>query len=212
MVRKTKEAALETRHHLLNAAEDVFHRAGYARTTLEAVAAAAGLTRGAIYWHFKDKSDLFNAMCDRVRLPMEELAASGEGPDNDDPLGHLRKICVFFLTQAATDVHLRKVSDILFNKCEFVDPTDPAYIRQQEAFLDGRSHLKKVMQQAVKKGQLADDLDIPLAAITFHGAIDGILRNWLFSKESFRLVEEVERLVDACLDMVRYAASLRKKA
>jgi TetR/AcrR family transcriptional regulator, acrAB operon repressor len=211
MARKTKEEALETRNHLLDAAEDVFHRAGYARTTLEAVAEAAGLTRGAIYWHFKNKSDLFNAMCDRVRLPMEELAASGEGRDNEDPLGHLRKVCVFFLRQAATDIHLRKVSDILFSKCEFVDPADPAYVRQQEAFLNGRERLTRLMEQAVEKGQLAPDLDTRLAAIMFHAAIDGTLRNWLFAKESFCLVAEVERLVDACIDTVRFAPSLRKK-
>lgn len=211
MVRKTKEEALETRNHLLDAAEDVFHRAGYARTTLEAVAEAAGLTRGAIYWHFKNKSDLFSAMCERVRLPMEELAASGVSRDNDDPLGHLRKVCVFFLTQAATEPHLRKVTDILFSKCEFVDPADPAYVRQQEAFLNGRTRLTGLLEQAVKKGQLAPDVDTRLAAITFHGAIDGILRNWIFATESFSLVDEVERLVDACLDMVRYAPSLRAK-
>lgn len=209
MARKTKEEALETRNQLLDAAEDVFHRSGYARTTLEAVAEAAGLTRGAIYWHFKNKSDLFSAMCDRVRLPMEELAIAAES-NNDDPLGHLRSICIFFLRQAATEVHLRKVTEILFNKCEFVDPSDPAYVRQQEAFLNGRNRLIRMMEQAVEKGQLAPDLDPRLAAIMFHGAVDGTLRNWLLSSDSFSLVDEVERLVDACLDMVRYAPSLRK--
>lgn len=211
MARKTKEDALETRNHLLDAAEDVFYRAGYARTTLEAVAEAAGLTRGAIYWHFKNKSDLFNAMCERVRLPMEELVASGESGDNDDPLGHLRKVCVFFLTQAATDIHLRKVTNILFSKCEFVDPADPAYVRQQEAFLHGRARLIKLMKQAVEKGQLAPDLDVQLAAIIFHANIDGALRHWHFPKESFDLAANVGRMVDACLDMVRFAPSLRKK-
>lgn len=211
MARKTKEEALETRNHLLDAAEDVFHRAGYARTTLEAVAEAAGLTRGAIYWHFKNKSDLFNAMCERIRLPMEELAVAGVTSDNEDPLGHLRRICILFLTQAATDVHTRKVFDILYNKCEFVDPADPAYIRQQEAFLNGRGRLSKMLELAVKKGQLAGDVDVPLAAIMFHAGIDGVMRNWLFANDAFDLAAQAERLVDACLDTVRYARSLREQ-
>jgi TetR/AcrR family acrAB operon transcriptional repressor len=211
MARKTKEEALETRNHLLDAAEDVFHRAGYARTTLEAVAEAAGLTRGAIYWHFKNKSDLFNAMCERIRLPMEELAAAGVSSDNEDPLGHLRSICILFLTQAATDVHMRKVFDILYNKCEFVDPTDPAYIRQQEAFLNGRARLVKILELAVEKGQLASDVDIPLAAVMFHAGMDGAMKSWLFASDVFDLVKEAERLVDACLDTVRYARSLRRR-
>ncbi|WP_151637952.1 TetR family transcriptional regulator [Noviherbaspirillum aerium] len=211
MARKTKEEALETRNHLLDAAEDVFHRAGYARTTLEAVAEAAGLTRGAIYWHFKNKSDLFNAMCERVRLPMEELASSGVNSDNDDPLGHLRSVCIFFLKQAATDIHMRKVFDILYNKCEFVDPADPAYMRQQEAFLNGRARLVKMLEFAVEKGQLASDIDVPLAAVMFHAGIDGTIRNWLFADGSFDLAAKADRLVDACMDTIRHAQSLRKE-
>jgi TetR/AcrR family acrAB operon transcriptional repressor len=152
---------------------------------------------------------LFNAMCERVRLPMEELVAAGLNADNDDPLGHLREVCVFFLKEAATNVHLRKVSDILFHKCEFVDPADPVYIRQKEAFLRGREHLTKLLEQAVDKGQLAPDLDIRAAAVMFHAGIEGVLKQWLFSAGSFDLAQEAERLVEAYLDLVRYASGLR---
>ena len=44
---------------------------GVTRTSLAEVATAAGMTRGAVYWHFKDKADLFRAMCDRATLPLE---------------------------------------------------------------------------------------------------------------------------------------------
>lgn len=209
MARKTKEEALETRNHLLDAAEVVFHREGYARTTLEAVAEAAGLTRGAIYWHFKNKGDLFNAMCERVRLPMEELAASGISAGNEDPLGHMRRVCVFFLTEAATNIHLRKVSDILFHKLEFVDPTDLVFIRAQEGFLRGRDKITRLLEQAVEKGQLSPDTDIRMAAIMFQASIEGILKNWLFVPDSFDLAQEAERLVNVCLDALRFAPGLR---
>lgn len=65
MVRKTKEEAAETRSRLLDTAEEVFLREGVTRTSLQRIAEAAGLTRGAIYWHFQDKADLFNAMMER---------------------------------------------------------------------------------------------------------------------------------------------------
>ena len=70
MARCTKEQALETRTRILDAAEDVFNANGVSKTSLADVAAAAGLTRGAIYWHFANKTDLFAAMCQRVRQPM----------------------------------------------------------------------------------------------------------------------------------------------
>ncbi|RZI93264.1 MAG: TetR family transcriptional regulator, partial [Rubrivivax sp.] len=74
MVRRTKEDALATRDRLLDAAEHLFQAKGVSRTSLNDIATAAGTTRGAIYWHFKDKADLFNAMMERVTLPLEESA------------------------------------------------------------------------------------------------------------------------------------------
>jgi TetR/AcrR family acrAB operon transcriptional repressor len=63
MVRRTKEEALATRAALLDAAEKVFRQHGVTRATLGAVASAAGVTRGALYWHFRDKDELFAALC-----------------------------------------------------------------------------------------------------------------------------------------------------
>ena len=65
MPRRTKEDALATRNSLLDAAERVFLAQGVAGTSLNDIAQEAGTTRGAIYWHFRDKADLFTAMMDR---------------------------------------------------------------------------------------------------------------------------------------------------
>jgi TetR/AcrR family acrAB operon transcriptional repressor len=56
MVRRTKTEALETRNSLLDAAEHLFQARGVSRTSLNDIANEAGTTRGAIYWHFKDKA------------------------------------------------------------------------------------------------------------------------------------------------------------
>ena len=62
MARRTKEEAEQTRNAVLTAASQVFLERGVARATLEEVAQAAGVTRGAVYWHFRDKVDLFLAI------------------------------------------------------------------------------------------------------------------------------------------------------
>ena len=73
MARRTKLEAKVTRERLLDAAEGLFCERGVTRTSLTEVATAAGMTRGAVYWHFKDKADLFRAMCDRATLPLEAM-------------------------------------------------------------------------------------------------------------------------------------------
>ena len=73
MVRRTRDEAAETRNGILDAAERVFSERGVSHTSLEDIAQAAGVTRGAIYWHFKNKSQLFAAMVNRVSLPIEDM-------------------------------------------------------------------------------------------------------------------------------------------
>ena len=92
MVRRSKEDALATRNSLLDAAERVFLAQGVAGTSLNDIAVEAGTTRGAIYWHFRDKADLFNAMMDRVVMPLQCALESVQQPaGGDDPLPRLKK-------------------------------------------------------------------------------------------------------------------------
>lgn len=210
MARCTKEEALETRDRILDAAEHVFHTQGVSNTSLAEVAEAANVTRGAIYWHFRNKSDLFNAMCERVRLPLETMVEASAAEAEADPLGQLRNSCIFVLTDAERNPHSRKVFDILFHKCEFVDAEDPIFVRRREWFLKGMTTIERILRNAVTKGQLPADLDTKLACMALLANIDGLLNNWLFAQDSFDLADNAEKLIDACIDTVRFAPSFRK--
>src|SRR5882762_9858960 len=109
MARKTKEEAAGTRERLLDAAERVFRERGVTHTTLAEIAAAAGHTRGAVYWHFNDKADLFAAMCERATLPLDTMLADSMGETTDDPLGTLRSIMIGTLQYLATDPRAQAV-------------------------------------------------------------------------------------------------------
>ncbi len=211
MARSTKEEALETRGRILDAAEEVFHAHGVSRTSLADVAQAANVTRGAIYWHFRNKSDLFDAMCERVRLPMETMVEANAEKAEPDPLGQLRATCVFVLKEAARNPQSRKVFEILFHKCEFVDQADPIVIRQQECLLQGSENIERILRNAIAKQQLPADLDVRLAGVALHATVSGLLNNWLFAPHSFNLAGSAERLIGACIDTLRYAPSLRKQ-
>lgn len=56
MARKTREEAEQTRYLLLDTAEQLFSEKGVSKTTLADIASAAGLTRGAVYWHLTSVS------------------------------------------------------------------------------------------------------------------------------------------------------------
>ncbi len=209
MARSTKEEALETRNRILDAAEDVFHANGVSRTSLAHVAEAAKVSRGAIYWHFRNKGDLFDAMCERVRLPMEDVAAAGKDVREMDPLQQLRKTILFVLHEVRHNPHSRKVLGIVFHKCEFVEAAGPIIERQQDVFLRGRADLETILRNAVARSQLPSDLDTALAAIMLQAQIDGLINISLFTPDSADFDAHAERMVDAAIEMLRCAPSLR---
>src|ERR1700755_15042 len=119
MARRTKEEAQETRARILDAAESVFHEKGVANASLEDIAAAAEVTRGAIYWHFKDKAELFDAMMQRVVLPVDVMLEQADCCAQADPLELLRRAAVDVLLRTARDPRMQRVFDIAYHKCEY---------------------------------------------------------------------------------------------
>jgi TetR/AcrR family transcriptional regulator, acrAB operon repressor len=209
MVRRTKEEALETRSRILDAAEHVFFERGVSRTTLAHIAEAAGVTRGAIYWHFENKGDLFTAMFDRVVLPLEELKAATVDPNEPDPLGRIRDLCVLCLRNTATDAGRRRVFEILFLKCEFVQEMGPVMARHQSDIREGLERIEEGLRNAMSKGQLSADLDAACAARVLHSFVTGALRDMAILPGDFDIATNAERQVEAMLDTLRYSPALR---
>jgi TetR/AcrR family acrAB operon transcriptional repressor len=209
MARRTKEEALETRSRILDAAEHVFFEKGVSRTSLADIAQAAGVTRGAIYWHFENKGDVFTAMFDRVILPLDELKAASVDPSEPDPLGRIRDLCVLCLRNTATDTRRRRVFEILFLKCEFVEEMGPVMARHQSTMREGLERIEEGLRNAMSKGQLSADLDVPCAARVLHSFITGALRDMAILPDVFDVAMHAERHVEAMLDSLRHSPALR---
>ena len=211
MARKTKENALETRSQLLDAAEKVFFDKGFSQTSLMDVAEAANMTRGAIYWHFKNKGDLFEAMADRVRLPLESLSEACTDPNERDPLGKLRDFFVQVLKESARNPRRRRVLTILFHKCELNDETRQVELRRQAACIEYLQHTEQCLQKAIALNQLPADLDVQQAAIAKLGFVMGLISHWLFLPGSFDLENTAETMVDSYFSMLQHSPHLRMK-
>jgi TetR/AcrR family transcriptional regulator, acrAB operon repressor len=212
MARKTKEEALETRRRILDTAEQVFHAQGLSRTSLAHIAQAAGVTRGAIYWHFKNKSEVFEALFERVKLPLDELGQASLDAHEVDPLGRMRDTIVYCLRDTTHDPRRRRVLEILLHKCEFTEDMGEVRTRHEATVADGRRRLQVGLRNAVERGQMPADLDTSRAAALLHGMITGMLWDWLFTPDCIDLGGEAERIVDAWFDMLRLSPQLRLAA
>ena len=202
MVRKTKEDAEQTRHLILDTAAAVFHNKGVSRTTLADIAEAAGLTRGAIYWHFKNKVDLFMAMCDRVTLPLETTRDQQEANLEADPIGFLRELSLHGLHAIVNDSDTRVVFDVMFHKCEFTDDMTPVSDRKSECINEYICKIEMAFVRAQAKGLLRDGVDPKLAAVGLHAYVSGLMAHWLREPQSLPLAQKAEVLVDQFLQGV----------
>lgn len=210
MARQTKEKALETRDRILDAAEIVFHSRGVARTSLAHIAETAGVTRGAIYGHFNNKSDVFAAMCERVRLPVDVLCEPERMAHVEDALEGIHNFCTHVMRQTAVNPKLRRVLEVIFHKCEMVQDNGAILDRRRRSQERGRAKLRAHLCLAIERGQLPDDLELELAVNAFQAAINGVLAHWLFAPESFGLDINAECVADAFIDTLRFSPALRK--
>jgi len=210
MARRTKEDALATRDAILDAAELLFERQGVSRTTLQHIASAAGVTRGAIYWHFQDKSALFNAMMERAVMPLESALQCVEGADESDPLGQLRDWAMTAFRLTAKDAKTRRVFEIAIHKIEYVEELNAVRDRHLASHARWLARAEYRIKAAVKMGLLRKDVPVRTTALGLWAVTDGLIRLWLLKPGAFNLVRVGEQMVDSHLDALR-AAVPRKK-
>jgi TetR/AcrR family acrAB operon transcriptional repressor len=200
MARKTKQEALETRHHLLDAAERLFQRQGVSRTSLQQIAEEAGLTRGAIYWHFKDKAELFEAMMDRATMPLEEgMSLQSDGRDPPLSLAELRWGLINIFHCAVHNERTRRVFDIAMKKVEYTGEMQALQERKLLAMQRWRAQNRAAFERAVAEGVLPAGLNIPLAAVALVALVDGLLHQWVIDPEGFDLIEVGQTAVEGFL-------------
>jgi len=194
-MRRTKEEAAVTRANLLKTALSVFSAKGYAAATLDDVAKAAKVTRGAIYWHFKSKADLYNTL-------IQELSARGTTvvqqalAEGGTLIDILRRIFVRQCALIEDDKEARAVMELALFKTG-LDPELQAGRKKQidegNALIAG---IADAMRAGVMQGLLRNDMEPADMARAFIAFENGAIQQWLASPKSFSLKTSAESFAD----------------
>ena len=199
MARRTKEDAEATRNALLDAAERVFYDKGVSRASLDDVAREAGATRGAIYWHFKDKVDLFAAMLERVTLPLEQSPAEGGAGVLVDPVLQLRAMLHDVLHAVVHDERARRVFEIAMYKVEYAQELLAVRDRHVGVCDGFRRKLEVVLLVAARARGLALVVPCEVAALGLWALFDGLLQGWILRQRDFDLLAVGHVTIDVYL-------------
>lgn len=196
MARKTKAEAEITRTELLDAAERLFLAQGVSRTSLQHIADAAGVTRGAVYWHFKDKSDLFNAMVDRIVLPLEEADTRFDVDDGTPVLPLLRERTLEVFAQISTQPSMQRVLEIVLHKVEAVGELAGVHHRRLQTLEAYRQRVERALLRAQQRGEVISSLPARQLARGWHALVDGLIQAWSLDPQGFRLQVDGPPILD----------------
>lgn len=189
MARRTKEDAQATRKQLMDAALHLFAKQGVSRTSLQDIALAAGATRGAIYWHFKNKADLFNALMENATLPMEQTMQQIGHDTPQDPLLELERAIMLPMQSIVEDERVRATFEIATMKVEYVEELLAVKQRHVECYADNTRELQRRLAEAAARRSVRLPTTPLVAAQGLHSLMAGLIHTWMLAPTTFDLVE-----------------------
>ncbi|ALG90853.1 MULTISPECIES: TetR family transcriptional regulator [Actibacterium] len=198
-MRKTKKDAEQTRIAILDAAESLFCTQGTATATLEKISRAAGVTRGALYWHFTDKLDILRALHARSVAPQENLIRTAAESGHDDPLGLLEQASIEMLKTFEKDEHQQRLFTIM--TAHRPDEEGAAWFAEVNANMF--KTLTRLTVQARDLGMLSPDLTPEETAVMMMSTMNGLLSEWLRCNRSFALVQLGSKLLRKQMAFIR---------
>jgi AcrR family transcriptional regulator len=194
-MRRTKEEAAITREQLLKKALAAFSKKGYAATTLEDIAREAEVTRGAIYWHFGSKAELYNTLIreysSRGGAIMQQAASEG-----GTLLDILRRVFVRQLQAIEDDPALRALMELQLFKTGLVPELEEGRQQQFEASIGLVEMLTGILGQGVGMGLIRSEVSPQEMARAYLAFQNGLIHLWLTTPSQFSLKDSADAFAD----------------
>ncbi|MFD1956945.1 TetR/AcrR family transcriptional regulator [Paenibacillus thailandensis] len=191
LLRHHLQPGADTKSKILISARRVFARHGYDGATLDLVAHDAGLTKGAVYWHFSSKSDLFLALCEQSlsKLMRELPKQAQQAAASPNPLEALQLLLESEFQSCEKESGERP---LLF--FEFVANSREPEVRHKlsEAFTALLLGTADVMKDLQRQGLVHERPDPHALSVVLHSLINGIVLMWLLAPDqvSFKTLSQ----------------------
>ncbi|MCU7375175.1 TetR family transcriptional regulator [Paucibacter sp. O1-1] len=197
-MKRTANEAQQTRQQILLAAVEVFAEQGYGSAGLAQIAARANVTRGAVYFHFKDKADVFAAVC--------RLVAWGSSPaehqdGTESPTKRLHELIAAWIADLDQGGLKRHILDLLLHKTEWTAANEDFRAELRSANDQHRRQIEVVLAQAIAYGEitLPSNLSVEQASKALKAALLGMVSFKLRHPQSIDLAQAMAWLTDSLL-------------
>jgi TetR/AcrR family transcriptional repressor of mexAB-oprM operon len=207
MVKRTATQSQQTRQQILLAAVEVFAEQGYASPGLSEIAARANVTRGAVYFHFKDKAHVFAEVCRLVAWgsPPHESSKRSEPVS---PTNRLRCLISDWVADLGEDGLKRRILDLLLHKTEWTQANEDFRAELRRANDRHRCQIEVALGQAHEQGEieLPPGFDACQASKALKAALLGMVSFKLRHPQGFDLDSAAQWLTSSLLVSTGHAA------
>ncbi len=199
-MRRTKKEAQKTRSIILKSAMKVFLSKGYSHTSLTDVGKSAGYTRGAVYWHFENKSEILETIISKVHgrflAKQEEILSLLL-----DPIQKIIEIININFLSLYRDKEFRDFIELTWFKTE---------IDQHAGLLQGKATITKIFnetitqlfRQAAQQGILKEEINPKIAALSITSLINGIYRGYFVMPDQLKSEAIGRSMIENYLDQI----------
>jgi TetR/AcrR family acrAB operon transcriptional repressor len=208
MLTNRKKQAQITRQEILDAAEEVFHEAGLSGATLEAIAQRSGVTRGAIYWHFANKTEVFEAVFERTISFYEELFI--DITQKATSLQEFEDFNIDLWQSIASDEKKQRSLCILLMRHEWLPVEKKIFTASQESSWRFLHLTEGFFSRMQSSRQLSDGIPSHALAKMFQFYTHGMLVQFLRHPETVDLEENARIYVQSFFGSLR-ASALQKQ-
>jgi len=184
-MRRTKEEAARTRAAIVEAALDCFDRHGIGGTTMEQIAAAARVTKGAVYHHFAGKGAILRELRDEVSLPLMDEADTEVLRGRSLPaLDRVERFLLGVLDTLEGQARTRRALSVMQFKCEYVGDLEHELAGASAKSARLAKAFEGAYREAKRRGALAEGVVPKVAGIETLLFLNGLARLWLLGPDT----------------------------
>lgn len=202
MARRTNEQAQQTRENILWGALDVFSEKGFSRSTMGDIAKRIGMTRGAVYWHFKDKRELLVKLIEAMHQREAGLLA-----EKVPSLDSLDDLLAQFMARAdllEEDKKCRKFINFMSMQVEWATEKQ-IFARLRDGHLRNAPFegFDMVLHKEQQRGRVRSEVDVDEVCDILAGMFIGMVKHYLSGMSNRPLKASLRSAVQAVFDSIR---------
>jgi AcrR family transcriptional regulator len=200
-MKKTKEAVLITKKQIIEKAVELFIQNGFSKTTLDEIAQHTNVTRGAIYWHFKDKLDIVNELIETQHENLAQLLSDLFSEDSSS-FNKIQKIIEEIVHHFFETKSFQNFIELTWFKIEYTQLSNLKTTKTEltKYFI---YNFRRIIKEAQDIGDIKNNINDNDIAITITNMINGMYRLYFMLPDQINTKKEAMSSFTSYLKLIK---------